>query len=75
MEKTKKETVSRAAVRKEKFKKNTLSIEDLINGNDMIQAAGGKRGSAIAEEKIARKRPAPARKKAEALPEAEEANA
>ena len=66
MEKTKKETVSRAAVRKEKFKKNTLSIEDLINGNDMIQAAGGKRGSAIAGEKIARKRPAPARKKAEA---------
>ena len=65
MEKTKKQTMDRAAARKAKGRRpvNTLKLEDLLNSNDMIMAAGGKRG-AVPTERIASQEPkkAPARK-------------
>lgn len=66
MEKTKKDTMDRAAARKAKGRRpaNNLKLEDLINNNDLIMAAGGKRGAAIPKEQIASQaeKKAPARK-------------
>lgn len=55
MEKTKKETRERAGARKAKkmSRAKTLSLEDILNGTDLIQAAGGKRGTVVAGESIA----------------------
>ena len=55
MEKTKKETRERASARKAKkmSRVKTLSLEDILNGTDLIQAAGGKRGTVVAGESIA----------------------
>ncbi len=50
MEKTKKATQERASARKAKKPRvKTFTLDDILNGNDLIQAAGGKRGTAAGE--------------------------
>ncbi len=67
MEKTKKETMDRAEARKAKGRRpaNNLKLEDLINNNDLLLAAEGKRGTVATGERIAsqQKKAAPSRKK------------
>ena len=54
MEKTKKETLDRANARKaKKPRAKTFTLDDILNGNDLIHAAGGKRGTVVAGESIA----------------------
>ena len=65
MEKTKKETINRTAVRKEKFKRPAergLTLEELLSSNDLLQSADGKRGSAESRPAPRRKSAPPARK-------------
>ena len=60
MEKTKKQTMDRAEARKAKGRRSAkpLNVEDLLNNNDLLLAADGKRGAAVPEERIAKKAPA-----------------
>ena len=67
MEKTKTQTKARQQARKAKKgprPAERLNLEDLINNNDLIRAAGGKRGNALPEERIASQaKKQPAKKK------------
>ncbi len=67
MEKTKKETIRRAAARNVKKgsqrAQKPLNLEELLNNSDMISAAGGRRGAALPAGRIA-KEAAPAPQKA-----------
>ena len=73
----KKETQARQAARKAKRKPaEKLNLEDLLNNQDMILAAGGKRGNNLPAEKIAnQQKKAPAKKKAAPKKQAEKAPA
>ncbi len=64
MEKTKKETLERSAARKSKKANGPLKLEDLLNNNDLLQAASGKRGAGIPGESIASQKKAAPKKKA-----------
>ena len=67
MEKTKTQTKARQQARKAKKgprPAERLNLEELINNNDLIRAAGGKRGNALPEERIASQaKKQPAKKK------------
>ncbi len=67
MEKTKTQTKARQQARKAKKGSRPaerLNLEELINNNDLIRAAGGKRGNALPEERIAsQEKKQPAKKK------------
>ena len=73
----KKQTQARQAARKAKRKPaEKLNLEDLLNNQDMILAAGGKRGNNLPAEKIAvQEKKAPAKKKAAPKKTAEKAPA
>ncbi len=67
MEKTKTQTKARQQARKAKKgprPAERLNLEELINNNDLIRAAGGKRGNTLPEERIAsQEKKQPAKKK------------
>ncbi|MBQ6824172.1 MAG: ribonuclease J [Clostridia bacterium] len=52
--------MDRAEARKAKGRRSAkpLNVEDLLNNNDLLLAADGKRGAAVPEERIAKKAPA-----------------
>ena len=73
MEKTKKQTMERARARSAKGRRTgeKLDLENLLSNQDLIQAAGGKRGTVAAGERIASQQPAkkaPAKKPAQNQP-------
>lgn len=75
MQNTKKQTIERAKARSAKSRRNVekLNLEELLSNQDMIRAAGGKRGGGMPGEKIASqqtKKTAPVKKPAAKKPAA-----